>query len=119
MSFADLDALRWVDILERTPGACRFDELVDAAAERPELRLVLDMKSRFNEAYDHIEARVRPGGMARSFIPQIYHFSEVRRFRENPGFAGALFTAYRSGLATDRIFEYAEAAGIPVVTLPV
>lgn len=114
----DLDALTWAEIRRRAPDACRFDALVAAAAEHPDLRFVLDVKNRFDDAYDAVEDLVRARGVAGSFIPQIYHFSQLRRFRENPGFGGVVFTAYRSALPLDRVLDYATRAGVTVVAVP-
>lgn len=115
----NLDALTWADIRARSPEACRFEALVAMAAERPEVRFVLDVKNRFHDAYDAMERLTRASGVTGSFIPQLYHFAQLRRFRETPGFEGVIFTAYRSALPLATVFGHARRAGVAVVTVPV
>lgn len=128
----DPDPLTWAVVRQRAPDACRFETLLDSLASRPDAFLVLDVKNRFQDAYDRIGAMAAERGVVDRLIPQLYHFSQLRRFREpdpdparsspgnpTPEFAGALFTAYRSALSTRQVLEFALEAGVEVVTLPV
>lgn len=114
-----LDTLTWEGYRARSGrAACRFADLVEAARADPEARFVLDVKNRFDDAYDRIRAEIGEDGPGGSFIPQIYHFGQASRFRSNPFFAGILFTAYRSALSLEDVFENSRRAGIEVVTVP-
>jgi len=114
-----LDALTWAAVRERAPDACRFEQLVALAADYPDVHFVLDVKTRFDPAYDRVMELAEEAGVTASFIPQVYHFSQVRRFRESRRMTGLLFTAYRSALSVDRILEDARTAGVEVVTITV
>lgn len=114
------DTLTWEGYRMRAAeGTCRFGDLVEAARADADVRFVLDVKNRFDEAYDRIRREIGEDGPGSSFIPQIYHFGQARRFREDPFFAGILFTTYRSALPLAETFAYARRTGIEVVTVSV
>ncbi len=108
----------WATVRDRAPNACRFEDLVNLALQHPGIRFVLDVKTGFDPAYDRVMGLAEEAGVTASFIPQVYHFSQVRRFRESRRMTGLLFTAYRSALPVDRILEDARTAGVEVVTIP-
>lgn len=113
-----VETLTWAVVRERAPNACRFEELVALAGDHPEVHFVLDVKTRFDPAYDRVLELAEEAGVTGSFIPQVYHFSQVRRFRAAGRMTGLLFTAYRSALPVEKILEDARAADVKVVTLP-
>lgn len=100
---------------------CDFAELVTLARDNPNIHFILDVKNgpdEFERVYRTIRSEVADPALGLSFIPQIYDFEQVEGFHASPFFAGEIFTAYRSVLTTQQIFQAARHFGIRVVTVP-
>lgn len=96
---------------------CRFEELITLAREHPEVRFVLDVKNHFDQVYATVRAEAVRAGVGRSFIPQLYEFSQLDAFRREPVLAGEIFTSYKSVLTNEEIFAAARRLGVRAVTL--
>ena len=117
----DLDKMSEADylrILDREGlPPCEFPDLVRIAAADPAIRFVLDVKNRFDRAYQIARLQIGDPSLGKLFIPQIYHFNQLPRFRSDRFFAGEIFSSYRSYLSNDEIFASARRLQIQVVAL--
>ena len=109
------DYVRLVTASKGTP--CVFKDLVGIAREHSDIRFILDVKNRFDAAYVIARSQLEGTGVEKSFIPQVYFFSELPQFRKDQFFAGEIFTSYRSHLTTAAIIENARRLHVRVVTL--
>ncbi len=116
-----LDRTSWQQYVDnlQTEGLhpLEFAQLVEWARRDSELRFVLDVKNRFDDAYRLVRAAIGSPALGQSFIPQIYHFDQLAQFRVDHFFAGEIFTSYQSGLSTPAILQAAERLQVRVVTL--
>lgn len=96
---------------------CEFGDLVQVARQRPDIRIVLDVKNRLDDVYRMARELIADTALGPSFIPQVYDFRELEGLRRNPFFAGEIFTSYRSGMSTRRILQTARRLGVRAVTL--
>lgn len=117
----DLDQMtysKYMDIMrEEKVAPLLFSDLVATVREMPNIRIILDVKNRFNETYAIIRREIGDQSYGKLFIPQIYFFEQLKAFREDNFFAGEIFTSYRSALTTKQIIESARHFGIKAVTL--
>jgi glycerophosphoryl diester phosphodiesterase len=116
-----LDRTSWQQYVDRLRieglDPLEFAQLVEWARRNSELRFVLDVKNRFDDAYRLARAAIGSPALGQSFIPQIYHFDQLEQFRADHFFAGEIFTSYQSGLSTTAILQAAERLQVRVVTL--
>lgn len=94
-----------------------FSEVVGWARDYPDIRFVLDVKNRFDDAYRMMRAAIGQPALGQSFIPQVYFFDELPQFRADHFFAGEIFTAYRTRMRTTTILKNAERLHVKVVAL--
>jgi len=94
-----------------------FGELLTLVRQHPSVFVILDVKNRFDEVYDELQKEIGSPGLGRRFIPQIYNFNQLLRFRTHPFFGPEIFTSYRTPLSADQIIATAERLQIGVVTL--
>lgn len=96
---------------------CEFSDLLRLARANPGTIFVLDVKNRFDKAYDFMRGAIESPEIGRVFIPQLYFFEQLERFRRDPFFGGVILTSYKTALTTEQIIHYARATGVTVVTL--
>ncbi len=94
-----------------------FSEVVGWARDHPDVRFVLDVKNKFNDAYRMMRAAIGTPALGQSFIPQVYFFDQLPQFRADHFFAGEIFTSYRTRMRTATILQSAERLGVKAVTL--
>lgn len=120
-SESELNATSYAAYLEqmraRRQKPCVFRDLVALADQYSDARFVLDVKNRFDSAYEVIGREV--GEHAGAFVPQVYRFDQLRLLRTQRAYGGAIFTSYRSGFTLDQMLAGARAAGVRAVTLTV
>jgi len=117
----DLDKMSHAEYLQilnqEGLSPCEFRDLVQIAARDPGIRFVLDVRNKFDRAYQLARSEIGDAALGKSFIPQIYHFDQLAQFRSDHFFAGEIFTSYRSHLKTEEIIASAPRLHIQVVTL--
>jgi glycerophosphoryl diester phosphodiesterase len=117
----DLDQMSEADYLrvlsQEGLAPCEFRDLVRMAAADHSIRFVLDVRNRFDRAYQIARSQIGDPSMGKSFIPQIYHFDQLPPFRSDHFFAGEIFTSFRSYLSNEEILASARRLQIQVVTL--
>jgi hypothetical protein len=120
-SEAELDRMTYANYLEIAPRQhlepCEFRDLVQVASRDPGIRIVLDVKNRFDRAYQIARMEIGSPALGKSFIPQIYHFDQLRPFRADHFFAGEIFTSYRSYLTNEAVIESARRLNVHAITL--
>lgn len=116
---SDQDSFTSADYAQERQGkpGCTFPDIVAAARAHPDAHFILDVKNRFDDAYRLIRGEIGTPALGRSFIPQLYEFSELPQFRADSFFAGPIFTSYKSRLNTREVMHYARAYDVRVVTL--
>jgi len=121
-SVRELDQLSWRQYRElmaaRGMEPLEFTEVVEWAREHPDLRFVLDVKNRFDDAYRMMRAAIGTPALGQSFIPQIYFFDQLPQFRADHFFAGEIFTAYRTRMRNATILRSAERLQVGAVAFP-
>lgn len=121
-SAGELDHLSWQQYREvmgtRGVEPLEFNEVVAWARAHPDLRFVLDVKNRFDDAYRMIRAAIGTPALGQSFIPQIYFFDQLPPFRADHFFAGEIFTVYRTRMRNATILRSAERLHVSAVAFP-
>jgi len=117
----DLDKLTFAQYLEKMHQINRepyiFSNLVKMVRQLPGIKIVLDVKNRFDDAYKVARHEIGDRALGKSFIPQIYYFEQIYAFRQDQFYSGEIYTSYRSALTTEQIFNYARKLKIRAVTL--
>jgi hypothetical protein len=121
----DIDQLIYANYVaamrEKGRDVCHFADLVTIARQNPDVKFILDIKNglhQFENVYHIVRDEIGDPRLGPSFIPQLYHFEQIKMFRDAPFFGGEIFTAYRSVLTTQQILKMAHLLKIQVVTLP-
>jgi glycerophosphoryl diester phosphodiesterase len=96
---------------------CEFKDLVAVAKENTNVRFILDVRNKFDQAYELARAEIVDPALGKSFVPQVYFYDQLTKFREQPFFSGEIYTSYRSHLTTETLFDAARRFRVPVVTL--
>lgn len=121
-SAGELGHLSWQQYREvmaaRGMEPLEFTEVVTWARAYPDVRFVLDVKNRFDDAYRIIRAAIGNPALGQSFIPQIYFFDQLPSFRADHFFAGEIFTSYRTRMRNVTILRSAERLRVRAVAFP-
>ena len=111
--------------LEEGKEICEFSDLVNLAKNNNNIKFIIDIKNYFEKIedfkkiYQLIQIEISDSLVAKSFIPQVYNFEQVKILRSKNFFAGEIFTSYKSALTIKQIFNYASFFNIKVVTIPI
>lgn len=120
-SAQQLDEMTHRQYLEMLSGKgiqpLEFSKVVEWAREYPDTRFVLDVKNRFDDAYRVIRKEIGSPVLGKSFIPQVYFFSQLAQFRTDHFFAGEIFTSYVSRMRTQSILQAALRLHVEAITL--
>lgn len=113
-----LSSAQYLNLMAKQGRApCEFNDLVAVARQNRRVRFILDVRNKFDQAYELARAEIGDPGLGKSFVPQVYFYDQLTQFRGRPFFAGEIYTSYRSHLTTETIFDAARRFGVPVVTL--